>query len=211
MIKPRALDLFCGAGGAAMGLHRAGFDVVGVDLFIQKNFPFPFIRADATQVDFRGFDFIWASPPCQAYSKAQKIRKKTHPELIPLIRDKLKKSGVKYVIENVEGAPLENPILLCGKSFPGLQTYRHRLFECNFKVTQPPHPEHNIPTTKMGRRPKPDEFMHVVGNFSGIHQARKAMGINWMTRDELREAIPPQFSEYIASFTLGKGENGNDR
>jgi DNA (cytosine-5)-methyltransferase 1 len=101
----------------------------------------------------------------------------------------------------VIGSPLINPVLLCGCMF-GLGTYRHRLVESNFYVTPPNHPAHEAATTKMGRKPKDGEFMHVVGNFSGIAKARKAMGIDWMTRDEIREAIPPAYGEFIGRAAI---------
>lgn len=197
MKKLRALDLFCGAGGASMGLHRAGFEVVGVDIKPQPNYPFEFHHADVrTFRGLRRFDFIWAGPPCQKYTRAQRIRKNEHPDLVDFTRTKIKVTGIPYCIENVVGAPLLNPVELCGAMF-GLRVYRHRLFECSFAVEPPQHPEHVSPIRKMGRRPLPHEFMHVVGNFSGVAQARSAMAIDWMTRDELREAIPPAYSEYI--------------
>lgn len=200
-MRPLALDLFCCQGGASQGLRDAGFDVVGIDIVPQPNYPFPFIRADAVTTIPRRFDFVWASPPCQAHTLAQRIQGNDHPDLIEPTRVMLKASGVPYVIENVVGAPLDNPIMLCGAMF-GLQTYRHRLFECSFHIEQPPHPEHTAPTTKMGRPVKPGHMMHIVGNFSGVDQAREIMGAHWMNRDGLREAIPPAFAEYIGRAAL---------
>lgn len=204
MSRPRALDLFCCAGGASMGLFRAGFDVLGVDIEPQPHYPTSyapgwrkFIQADALTFPLDGYDFIWASPPCQAYTLCQRIRNNVHPDLVGPIRERLKASGTPYCIENVAGAPLIKPIELCGAMFPGLEVYRHRLFECSFPITAPPHPEHVAPVRKMGRPVRDGEFMHVVGNFSGVVRAREAMGIDWMPRDKLREAIPPAFSKYI--------------
>lgn len=179
-----------------MGLHQAGFEVTGVDINPQPRFPFKFIQADALTVSLEGYDFIWASPPCQAFTMAQRIQKREHPDLIEPIRKRLIEAGRPYVIENVVGAPLIDPVMLCGAMFR-LKTYRHRIFECSFPVVAPEHPEHIAPTAKMGRRPKPGEFMHVVGNFSGVNSARAAMGIDWMSRNELSEAIPPAFSKYL--------------
>lgn len=192
----KALDLFCCAGGASMGIHRAGFEVTGVDIQKQPRYPFRFIQADALTVDLDGFDFVWASPPCQKHTLCQRIRANEHPELIAPIRERLITAGVPYVIENVPGAPLIDPVELCGSMF-GLRTYRHRLFECSISIPAPEHPPHVTPTAKMGRPPGRDEFMHVVGNFSGVKQASEAMGIDWMPRDKLREAIPPAYSEYL--------------
>lgn len=197
----KALDLFCGAGGASHGLALAGFEVVGVDIRPQPKYPYRFIQADALNFDLKGYDFIWASPPCQAFTKAQQIAKREHPNLIAPIRKRLEKSGTPFVIENVPGAPLINPIMLCGAMF-GLQTYRHRLFECSFQVDEPKHPEHKWPQTKMGRPPKTGEFIQVVGHFSGVKFAQKAMQINWMGQNELREAIPPAYSKYLADQFL---------
>lgn len=202
VVMPLLLDLFCKAGGAGMGYHRAGFDVVGVDIEPQPNYPFQFVQADAIEYllkDGGRFDVIHASPPCQAYSNAAKIMKREHPDLIEATRQAM--PAKPWVIENVEGSPLIEPIVLCGYSF-GLGTYRHRLFESSVQLTAPKHRSHDKPTTKMGRRPKPGEMMHVVGNFSGVAQARVAMGIDWMTRDELREAIPPAYTEHIGRQLL---------
>lgn len=193
----RALDLFCGAGGASMGLHTAGFEVVGVDIAPQRHYPFEFVKADAMTYPLEGFDYIWASPPCQAYSRAQRIRDNEHPDHIAALRERLRASGKTWTIENVVGAPLQHPLELCGAMF-GLRVYRHRLFESSFWIKEPKHPEHVAPLRKMGRRVQPGEFMHVVGNFTGVELAREAMGISWMVRDELREAIPPAYSDFIA-------------
>ncbi len=198
---PRALDLFCCAGGAAVGLHRAGFDVVGVDIKPQPRYPFEFHQADALTYPLDGFDFLWASPPCQAHTLCQRIQDNDHPELIEPIRARLRAAGVPWIIENVVGAPLIDPIELCGAMF-GLRTYRHRLFECSFPVETPPHPEHIAPIRKMGRPVRDGEFMHIVGNFSGVALAREIIGANWMVRDELREAIPPAYSEYLGRQAL---------
>lgn len=144
----KVLDLFCGAGGASMGLHQAGFDVIGVDINPQPHYPFqPFNQIDALKCDIhflRQFDLIWASPPCQRFSVMTKLwgRSENHPDLIAPVRKMLKASGKPYIIENVVCAPLINPVLLCGSMF-GLQTKhgsqlrRHRLFECSFFVWQP--------------------------------------------------------------------------
>lgn len=198
---PRLLDLFCGAGGAAMGYHQAGFEVVGVDIKPQPRYPFEFHQADALTFPLEGFDVIHASPPCQAFTKAQIIRSKQHPELIEPIRQRLIANGKPYVIENVVGAPLVKPITLCGAMF-GLRTYRHRLFESSAPISEPYHPLHYHKTAKMGRPVQSHEFIHVVGNFSNVALARQAMGIDWMTRDELREAIPPFYTKWIGEQLL---------
>lgn len=201
MARPKAIDLFCCAGGAGMGLHRAGFDVVGVDIRPQPRYPFEFHQADALTFDLGGFDFIWASPPCQAFTAAQRLRGNAHPKLVGPVRERLCSAGALYCIENVVGAPLSHPVELCGIMF-GLKTYRHRLFECSFPIPQPWHAPHTVKQTKMGRKPSPGEFIHVVGNFSGVDFAREAMGIGWMARHELSEAIPPAYSEFIGREAL---------
>lgn len=205
--KPRLLDLFCCAGGAGAGYAQAGFDVVGVDIKPQSNYPFEFIQADCLALDpewVASFDAIHASPPCQAHTLAQRIRNREHPDLIAATRDLLKASGRPWIIENVEGAPLINPITLCGSMFPELRVYRHRLFESNIRLTAPGLCLHSAPLTKMGRPVVDGAFMHVVGNFSGAAAARKAMGIEWMTRDELREAVPPAYTKHLGSQLLAQ-------
>lgn len=213
----RVLDLFCGAGGAAMGLHRAWprAKITGVDIAPQKNYPFNFVQADAMDFDLEGFDFIWASPPCQAHSVLRNLRQtkimRGRPEPIDLIapvREKLKQSGAQYVIENVEGAPLERgSIRLCGLQF-GLKVLRHRYFESSVGLMQPPHIRH-IRGCILRR-----ELFCIVGSGGGrcwpgrpekvfkiywtLKQGSEAMGIDWMTRYELTQAIPPAYSEFIA-------------
>lgn len=143
----KALDLFCKAGGASMGLHRAGMEVVGIDIAPQPNYPFDFIQGDAMSLPFSpdfpidSFDLIWSGPPCQGYSRTHRINKTSYPMLVDLLRDKLRhhataKHLINWVIENVDGAPLINAVELCGTMFD-LRTYRHRYFECSFEVIPP--------------------------------------------------------------------------
>lgn len=201
MRRPRLLDLFCGAGGAGMGYHRAGFDVIGVDINPQPRYPFEFHQGDALKFlleNWRDFHMFHASPPCQAHTMAQRIQGNDHPDYIRATREAFELIRKPWVIENVPGSPLLGPMELCGAMFD-LGTYRHRLFETSFEIHPPEHPEHTAPNAKMGRRPKPGEFMHVVGNFSGVKRAREAMGIGWMTRDELRESIPPAYTEFVGA------------
>ena len=202
----RIFDMFCKAGGAGKGYERAGFDVVGMDIEPQPNSPHETLVGDCLAVDpawiAANFDAVHASPPCQAYSNAQRIQRRGHPDLIAGTRAILLASGLPYTIENVEGAPLIDPVLLCGSMFTGLRVYRHRLFEVSYPVSRPAHHAHVVKQTKMGRPPKDGEFMHVVGNFSGVAAARAAMGIDWMNRDELREAIPPAYTEFLGRQLL---------
>jgi DNA (cytosine-5)-methyltransferase 1 len=200
MRKPLALDLFCGAGGATKGLQLAGFHVTGVDIKPQPRYcGDAFIQADALKIRLDGYDFIWASPPCQAHSRMSSCRvglRETYPELIPKIRWRLDATRVPFCIENVEGAPLVNPIMLCGSMFR-LQTYRHRLFEIHrFEIDPPLHLEHRVPTSKAGHW-KPGTFVSVAGHCAPIQKCREAMGIDWMNREELAEAIPPDYSQLI--------------
>lgn len=213
-MKPRLLDLFCGAGGAAVGYHRAGFEVVGVDINPQPNYPFEFWQYDAVLYDLLplgGFDAIHASPPCQRYSAMSNCRPGLADEYANLVgttRLMLDRSGLPSVIENVSGAPLtwasdlfgRHGVFLCGRMF-GLELYRHRLFETSFALPQPHHPRHDRPASKAGHW-QPGTVISVSGNCSPITVARKAMGIDWMTRDELGEAIPPAYTEYIGRALL---------
>ena len=183
-----------------MGYSLAGFEVTGVDIAPQARYPFEFIQADVLTLSpafLAQFDVVHASPPCQAYTLAQRLQGNAHPDLIAPTRSLLESTGRPWIMENVEGAPLRDPIMLCGGMFAGLRVYRHRLFESNVKLTVPDHPAHTSPLRKMGRPVREGEFMHVVGNFSGVATAREAMGIDWMTRDGLREAIPPRYTEYL--------------
>lgn len=203
----RALDLFCCAGGAAMGLYRAGFDVVGVDIKPQPRYPFEFHQADALEYPLDGFDFIWASPPCQRFSDLAKRNGNADswPDLIDPIRQRLIKSGAPaWVIENVEGAPLRNAITLCGTMFPGLRVLRHRLFEANFTLKQPAHGKHPLVFTMdkrkahYGNLDQNKAFVQVTGGGNcSVMNAADAMGIDWMTKNELNEAIPPAYSLFI--------------
>ena len=187
-----------------MGLHRAGFDVTGVDLRPQPRYPFRFVQADALAppLDLAAFDFIWASPPCQAFSKAGKLQGNSHPRLIEPVRRMLREAGRPYVIENVPGAPLLNPAVLCGSMF-GLRVHRPRGF-----VTSFPMPFDLAPPAgrqaKMGRPVRDGELIHVVGHFSNVPLARDAMDIGWMTQGELALAIPPAYAEFIARAWLGQ-------
>ncbi|MBC8395046.1 MAG: DNA cytosine methyltransferase [Deltaproteobacteria bacterium] len=204
IIKPKLLDLFCGAGGAAMGYHRAGFEVVGVDINPQPRFPFEFHQADALTYPLDGFDVIHASPPCQAHTCLNVMwNAKKHLDLVLPTRKRLRMSGVPYIIENVPGAPLINPIVLCGSMF-GLSAgpydlRRHRLFECSF-VVEPLKCNHIKSKPVIGvygdhvrcRRRNGDLPMAL-----GKPLADEAMGIGWMNFRQLSQAIPPAYTEYI--------------
>jgi DNA (cytosine-5)-methyltransferase 1 len=210
-VKPRLLDLFSGAGGAAMGYHRAGFEVVGVDIRPQPHYPFEFHQADAMTYSLDGFDAIHASPPCQRYSVATVFhpgRQAQHPDLVDPVRDLLDATGLPYAIENVMGAPLRNPVMLCGTMFNGLRVYRHRNFECSPPIYWPPyHNAHLFRPTEVGRRVAEHGWMTVAGHFSDVKAAGVAMGIDWMSRGELAEAIPPAYTEWIGRQLLAAIED----
>lgn len=200
-MTPRLLDLFCGAGGAGEGYRRAGFDVTGVDIALMPNNPHTFIQADALEYlaeHGHEYDAIHASPPCQAYSVTRNIgHGKEYPDLIGPTREALEATGKPYVIENVVGAPLNTTIMLCGAMF-GLKVYRHRLFESNVMLFQPPHPKHTEKIGKAGRGPNANGWMSVSGNIVNPDAGRAAMGMDhWMTRNELSQSIPPAYTEYI--------------
>lgn len=211
MSSVKALDLFCKAGGASAGLAMAGFDVTGVDIAPQPNYPYKFIQADALTFPLEGFDFIWASPPCQAYSDLAKRNGNGHewPQLVDPIRERLIASGIPYVIENVQGAPLRDPVTLCGTMFKGLRVLRHRLFEATFRITPLPHPKHPKVHTfdkrkaHFGKTCEWKDFVQVTGGGnSTLNAAASAMGIWWMTKDEINEAIPPAYAFHIARCFL---------
>lgn len=217
MSRPRLLDLFCCAGGAGMGYHRAGFEVVGVDIDPQKNYPFEFHQADALEFlaeHGHEFDAIHASPPCQAYSAMKHMPDaKTHPELIEPTRDALVATGKPFVIENVVGAPLEASIVLCGSMFglgaAGFSLQRHRQFESNVALLLPGSCSHQGPTIGVygGHvRCRSSKYWRESGaDFPGMDKkalANEAMGIDWMTMNQLSEAIPPAYTELIGKQLL---------
>lgn len=214
MSRPRLLDLFSGAGGAAMGYYRAGFDVTGVDLEAQPHYPFAFVQADAMTYPLEGFDVVHASPPCQHFSQAVKIAARAgHPDLVAATRARLLASGIPYVIENVPRAPLLEPITLCGSAF-GLPIRRHRRFEssaflmsngCAHKAyprLYPPAWNRTTPLRVLSISGGYQVRKHLGGDYLEMHRA--AMGIDWeMTYNELSEAIPPAYTEWIGRLILG--------
>ncbi len=203
MSKPRLLDLFCGAGGCSMGYHRAGFEVVGVDINPQPRYPFEFHQADAMTYPLDGFDVIHASPPCQCYSTASP-RNNNHPDLYKPTLDRLIAAGVPYVIENVIGAPYGHGVVLCGTMF-GLEAdgewlQRHRNFETSILIMQPQHHHRKDKRTctitgKCFLSKTKDCGKH--SRQCTFETAKKLMGIDWMTRTELAQAIPPAYTEWI--------------
>jgi len=213
-MKPRLLDLYCGAGGAAVGYSRAGFDVVGVDIVRQPRFPFEFRQADALTLSLeflRGFDLIHASPPCQGYTPLRHAPGAVGaPLLIGRTRDLLNRAGRPWIIENVEEAywAMRDPIVLCGSMFglgaQGCRLQRHRLFETSFPIAQPPcrHDGRAVIGVYGGharRRAASAGGRGTKDVWVGGHRAAAsaAMGIDWMTLGEMSEAIPPAYAEFI--------------
>jgi DNA (cytosine-5)-methyltransferase 1 len=221
--RPWLLDLFCGAGGAAVGYHRAGFDVVGVDIEPQKHYPFEFVQADATPLldvllareGWCANDHVWllsdlaaihASPPCQkftAYRRRGGGVGDGYPDLIAPVRQRLEASGLPWVMENVARSPVRPLVHLCGSSF-GLDVQRHRWFETNVPMMSPPcahglqKPRFPCATNRTNLRRTVEIGVWRIP--LPVQQA--AMGIDWMTLDELTEAIPPAYTEYIGGQLL---------
>jgi len=230
MARPRLLDLFCCAGGAGMGYHRAGFDVVGVDIRPQPRYPFEFIQADCLSLDMdfvRSFDAIHASPPCQAHSSISRVsgRQQHHVDRIEETRELLVASGKPWVMENVVGAPLRDPFMLCGSMFGlstscGAELRRHRLFETNWFVGLVPECNHSGAVVGIygghahDRRRKvitvtgSTAQQNVIHNRSrltfSVQEAQRAMGIDWMTMAGLSQAIPPAYTQWIGDRLMGQ-------
>jgi DNA (cytosine-5)-methyltransferase 1 len=207
---PSLLDLFCKAGGCSMGYHRAGFDrIVGIDIELQKHYPFEFIQADALEyVEAYGqeFDYIHASPPCQLFSVCTPQQyKANHKDLITPLRPILRKVGKPYIIENVSGARhmLIDPIMLCGSSF-GLKLWRHRYFEIwPNQIGPAPACRHDLvpipilisgTTSRLCKNGVDQEYT--------LQQCKEASDIDWMTREEIDQAIPPAYTKWIGEYLL---------
>ena len=158
----------------------------------------------------KDFDVIHASPPCQAYSQSRYIQSNNHPDLVPVVRELLKQSRKPYVIENVPGAPLINPLMLCGSMFDGVRVYRHRLFETYPPIWFPPavcNHMYPLPHYRSFHVLNNHNYITVAGHNFEAESGRKAMGIGWMTRDELADAIPPAYTEYIGKELIRLLEN----
>jgi DNA (cytosine-5)-methyltransferase 1 len=195
-----------------MGLHRAGFDVTGVDIRPQPHYPFKFQQSDAMTFPLDGFDFIWASPPCQGYSIARNNgRAKPAPRLIPAVRSRLLSCGVPWIIENVCLAPLRFAFLLCGASFglsiAGFDLCRHRIFESSRLLLAPPCVHRRGRTVGVYGNGTNSWHRKKLGRCIRVDEMRSGMGIDWMTRAELSQAIPPAYSEWIGREMMGRVVN----
>lgn len=216
MNRPRLLDLFCCAGGAAWGYHRAGFDVVGVDIAPQPNYPFEFVQGDALAYLMEyghDFDAIHASPPCQAFTAMRHMPDaRRHPDFIGPTRQLLGAMGIPHVIENVVGAPIRNPTTLCGTMFglgvDGFELQRHRLFESNVPIEPPAPCRHALPVIGVygGHVRCRSKWRNGGRDFPGLDRkqlAMTALGIEHpMTMGELSEAIPPAYAEHLGAQLL---------
>ena len=214
-LKPKLLDLFCGAGGCSVGYDRAGFEVIGVDTAQQPNYPFEFKRLNAFAVELSSYDAIHASPPCQNYCWSTSRRRaegKTYPDLVEEVRNMLIRSGKPYVIENVPTAPLRHPTYLEGTMF-GLDVIRRRCFETNWWLPQPMYIPRKTPIMQQSKKDprifiQKSAYCSVAGNGADgwscrVADWRVAMGIDWMTREEIKQAIPPAYTEHIGQYLLG--------
>jgi DNA (cytosine-5)-methyltransferase 1 len=225
-VRPRLLELFCGAGGSGVGYDRAGFDVVGVDIKSQPHYPFQFHRADARDMlgsvierQARGeanfflgrIDAIHVSPPCQGFTDLQHMHNaKHHDDLLTPTRMLLIESGLPYVIENVEGAPMNGShVTLCGSAFglgtDGAELRRHRRFEANFPIMVPPcqHGREKRVIGVYGGHGR-DRRRMLNGQDFPVTARREAMGIDWMTGAELSQAVPPAFTEHIGFYLMAE-------
>jgi hypothetical protein len=195
-VRLKGLDLFCGAGGSSMGYYRAGFDVTGVDNQPQPRYPFSFVQADALEyvaAHGREYDVLFASPPCQHYANVTSWRgdQEEHPDLIAPTRELLEATGLPYVIENVRTRELRADFMLCGTAF-GQPFRRHRYFETNWSGQTMSHPcQHRASDFAFDHGGKQPESVY-----------RDAMGCEWMTVDESREAVPPVYTEFIGTQLL---------
>lgn len=210
MSRPRLLDLFCGGGGAGMGYYRAGFDVVGIDIARQPNYPFFVHQGDAIELarellQEERFDAIHASPPCQAYTQLRYLRPDkgdSYPRLIEPVREFLRSTGLPYAIEGVVNTPLIDPLTLCGTEFgliaDGFALRRHRLFESNVRLRSAGGCQcTRVPIAGLSGHPPRETTKYGSAWQFGKEAMEEAMGITWMSSREIGQAIPPAYTEHI--------------
>lgn len=184
-----------------MGYHRAGFDVIGVDINPQPHYPFEFVQGDATTFPLGGFDYIHASPPCQDHMRTPH-RKHGTGWMLQWTRWRLEDSGIPFVIENVPGAKMRADVTMCGCRV-GLPLRRVRLFETSRLLIDSTwaHDHSGGPVVSVVGHGTPTwvrkKWKAAFGRDPGIADYRAAMGIDWMNRGELSQAIPPAYTEWI--------------
>lgn len=225
--RPRLLDLFCGAGGAAVGYHRAGFDVVGIDHRPQPRYPFRFWQLDVMTLEpwvLEAFDAVHASPPCEAYARSTNGSRSAgtlYPDLIPPTRALLEATGRPWLLENVPGAPMRADYVLCGCRFDLPLLQRERWFESSWRGWELRHPcchtEPALSVTGHGYgkgNGQAERLREHLGRMPNTADARAAMGIDWMGRNQLAKAIPPAYTEHLGRYLLehvNKGERHDRR
>jgi DNA (cytosine-5)-methyltransferase 1 len=219
---PAVVDFYCCAGGAATGLAKAGFTrIVGVDHRPMPHYPYEFVQGDALELladpaFMAQFDAGWGSPPCQDHSETKVLRRAAHGtgHLLAATRAGFVAWGKSWALENVQGAGLpqqgtldgDHGLVLCGCMFDDLRglVYEDRVFEASFPLPQPLHTYHRWRQTKMGRPPVDGECMQITGHFAGVAEAQRRTGLTWMTQDELAQAIPWQYAEYVGQYMLAE-------
>lgn len=202
-MKPRLLDLCCGAGGCSVGYAAAGFDVTGVDIVHQPHYPFPQYIEDVLTWDDWDYDAIHFSPPCQLWTYMNGGDRDKAVDLYTPLLPILKETDLPYVIENVPGSPLKPSLILCGTQFElknaeGTKALRrHRIFETNWRIRSPEKPcDHSLPPIWAAGHNPNAAYVELYGPCT-LQERREAHGVDWMNRDELGESIPPAFTKFI--------------
>jgi len=213
--KPKLLDLYSGSGGGAVGYRHAGFEVVGIDIAPMPDYPFEFHQGDAIEylnAHWRDFAAVHASAPCQKYTRINHGAKDRLLDLVGPTREALKASGLPYIIENVVGAPLINPIMLCGTMFDGLRVIRHRLFESNVLLFAPGpcwHKGSVADGTYVSPHGGGVRSTHTISYADQRARWEDAMGVHWIRRrSDLCQIIPPAYTAYLGAQLLDAVLNG---
>lgn len=203
-MKPKLLDLFCGAGGASMGYHRAGFEVEGVDIKPQPHYPFKFYEADALELPLEGYDAYHASPPCQLWAGGYNKYRKDYSDCLTPIRTRLELTHKAWVIENVPKSPMRADFIITGDMVGLPQIKRERWFETNWwnNIAVIIKQERVYPTISITGTGTPTGTYKAFGRALKLKEFQDAMSIRWMSRDEMSEAIPPAYTEYIGKYLM---------